>query len=423
MESSDGHAIKSNHRARLDVEEIEIARLIPAPYNPQRMTKRELKGLASSIRRYGFVQPIVVNRRGTAWPEKERGLYIVGGHQRCEALRSLGREVASCTVVELQSGAEKELNLALNNHGEFDVVNLGGLLLELQGLQFDLEPLGMEASDVALAARLYSAGTAKDDEERVPDLPAKPKTATGDLLAVGRHRIFCGDSTDPENARRLLEGAPRWSVLSDPPYGADVENDYSQGGFRRTAKRKGRGAMRGTRFERTIGDDAPFDPAPLFALYPAKEMFLFGADYYARRLPEAETGSWLVWAKRPMSGGAGGVGSHFELIWSRCAHQRLLLMHVWSGAFTSAGTDRDESVNRAHPNLKPTSLLRDIITRWTKPGDIVVDPYLGAGSTLLACEQTGRRCFGAEIDPRYCDVTVARWEAERQRLAARKASA
>lgn len=388
-----------------------LADLKAAPYNAQRMTAREKKGLAESIRRYGFLQPIVVNRRGADWPETDRGFYIVGGHQRSEAARNVGLTHVPCYVIVLSPAAEKELNLALNNHGELDVVILGGLLGELQGIGMDLEPLGMGADEMAKAMRYHAKDAAGINTDLVPDLPAKPRTQAGEVLTLGRHRVICGDCTDPAVAKAALEGVTAWTVLTDPPYGARLENDYTAGGFRRTAKTHGRSAMGGRKYQRTQGDDKPFEPKPVFDLYGTKSMFLFGAEYYLRRIPEsAGDGSWIAWDKRSDKG-EGGVGSHFELIWSRQKRQRILLRHVWSGAFVAGGTSRKEAVNRPHPNIKPTALLRDILARWTKPGDVIVDPYLGSGSTLIACEQIGRTCIGVEILPVYCDVTRQRFEA------------
>lgn len=156
-----------------------------------------------------------------------------------------------------------------------------------------------------------------------------------------------------------------------------------------------------------LGDAGPFDPTPIFVSFVAPEMFLFGADYYADHIPNRGDGSWLVWDKRKESQSE-AVGSEFELIWSKRHHKRRLLRHDWFG-FLSSG-NASEAHDRQHPTQKPTSLLRDILEQWSPAGALVADPYLGSGSTLIAAEQLGRRCYALEISPAYVDVAVRRWE-------------
>lgn len=399
-----------NQGTALPVVELALSKLRPAPYNPQRMTAVELKGLARSIQDYGFLEPIVVNERcGTDWPKKDRGLVIVGGHNRVKALRSLGRDVGPCTIVRLKPGEEKVLNLALNNHGDYDPVALAPLLAELQGLGIDIEPIGMPDELIAHVLNIAPGEAAAREEERVPPLPAKPKTKRGDILTLGLHRLMCGDATSEADAGTLLQaGGQVDAILSDPPYGANIDNNWSRNVKHRHLRLGSLGFSPkvGTNYEATIGDDVLFDPAALFSLYgKPREMFLFGADYYSQRIPAREKGSWLVWDKRS-PGADRFMGSEFELIWTKRKHRRLVLRHLWHGLASGK-----EGRGRLHANQKPTALLREILTRWTKRGDVVVDPYAGSGSTLIACEQTSRVCLAMEIDPRYCDVIRARYEA------------
>lgn len=239
------------------------------------------------------------------------------------------------------------------------------------------------------------------------DVPEHPVTRLGDVIVLGCHRLLCGDSADAANALRLLASRMPAVVLSDPPYGMDLDTDYStiKGSAKSIGKQHG---INGNVYVRVEGDAAPFDPQPIFDLYQAPEMFLFGGDYYAERIPKRNDGSWLVWDKRQDNGSEDAIGSEFELIWSRRKHKRRVLRHEWFG-FVSRD-NQQEARSRQHPTQKPTSLLRDIMEQWTKPGDVVVDPYGGSGSTMIAGEQTGRDVYMAEISPAYCDVIIERWE-------------
>ena len=138
-----------------------------------------------------------------------------------------------------------------------------------------------------------------------------------------------------------------------------------------------------------------------------KEVFLFGADYFAELLPNKNDGSWLVWDKRKESQ-ADAIGSEFELIWSKNKHKRRMLRHDWFG-FLSSQNAKDAQ-HRVHPTQKPVTLLVDIINQWGNGCNIIVDLYGGSGSTLIACEQLGRGCYMCEISTHYCDVIIKRWE-------------
>ena len=167
----------------------------------------------------------------------------------------------------------------------------------------------------------------------------------------------------------------------------------------------------GNKYERVIGDNEDFKPELITTFFNnfgyCKEIFLFGADYFAELLTDKNNGSWLVWDKRKESQ-ADAIGSEFELIWSRNKHKRRMLRHDWFG-FLSSKNGADAR-NRVHPTQKPITLLVDIVNQWGKNANVIIDLYGGSGSTLIACEQTNRRCFMMELDPKYVDVIINRWE-------------
>ena len=220
---------------------------------------------------------------------------------------------------------------------------------------------------------------------------------------------MCGDSTDKETVAELMNGEKADMVLSDPPYGMKLDTDYS--GAIGSLKSIGRThKTRGNKYDKVIGDNEDFRPELIktfFDNFQCKEIFLFGADYFAELLPKRNNGSWLVWDKRKESQ-ADAIGSEFELIWSKSKHKRRMLRHDWFG-FLSSQNAKDAQ-NRVHPTQKPVTLLSDIINQWGSDCKIVVDLYGGSGSTLIACEQLRRRCYMMELDPKYCDVIIKRWE-------------
>lgn len=168
---------------------------------------------------------------------------------------------------------------------------------------------------------------------------------------------------------------------------------------------------RGNKYDKVIGDNDDFKPELITTFFDnfnyCKEIFLFGADYFAELLPNKNDGSWLVWDKRKESQ-ADAIGSEFELIWSKTKHKRRMLRHDWFG-FLSSQNAKDAQ-NRVHPTQKPVSLLVDIVEQWGKDCNNVVDLYGGSGSTLIACEQLNRKCYMMELDEHYCDVIINRWE-------------
>jgi DNA modification methylase len=247
-------------------------------------------------------------------------------------------------------------------------------------------------------------------EDSVPDVPEETITKLGDLWELGEHRLICGDSTDINVVDRLMDGVKADMVLSDPPYGMSLDTDFST--IKGSMKSLGRkNHTEGNKYEKVIGDNEDFKPELITTFFAnfdyVKEMFLFGADYFAELLPDKNKGSWLVWDKRKESQ-ADAIGSEFELIWSRNKHKRRMLRHDWFG-FLSSENGADAR-NRVHPTQKPITLLVDILNQWGKDANVIVDLYGGSGSTLIACEQLNRKCYMCELDTHYVDVIIDRWE-------------
>jgi DNA modification methylase len=208
----------------------------------------------------------------------------------------------------------------------------------------------------------------------VPEVPEEPITKPGDLWLLGDHRLLCGDSTKSEDVERLMDGATADALVTDPPYGINA-NKQTLG--------KGK-----KEFERG-GDWDAQKPDILPLLTYCKTQVVWGGNYFADVLPP--TNDWLCWHKK----NDGRSYSEFELAWSNLGKNCRLLSHHWGGE------------NKLHPTMKPVAVMEWCVdmTQGT-----IFDPFLGSGSTLIAAEKTGRKCYGMELDPKYCDVIVKRWE-------------
>jgi hypothetical protein len=415
---------------------VPLAELKGAPYNPRAISPEALAGLKASIARFGLVQPIVVNKRTG---------HVVGGHQRIRAMLETGEQEAMVVEVDLAPTEERALNLALNSRhieGEWTDA-LGRLLdevkLDLPGLFVDLR-LGELLDDVP-----KSKVEAVEDE--VPELPKVPVTKAGDLWTLGRHRLLCGDNADPGCLARVIADADIALVLTDPPYGIAIVKvpGGSIGGSKPvTIGRVGSsqpqplgflagGPPREVAFNRKrgrvwqdratpwppitdggkpitvaagqylpiAGDDRPYDPSPLLTL--GREQIIFGAHNFAHSLPENRC--WIVWDKENGDGSFGDA----ELAWASHDRAVKLYRHKWNG-LVRAGSRAVEGVRRMHPTQKPVGLFGSILQDFSERGDVILDPFLGSGTTLIAAEQLSRRCFGLEIEPAYCDVIVERWQ-------------
>jgi DNA modification methylase len=240
-------------------------------------------------------------------------------------------------------------------------------------------------------------------EDEVPEITEEVVSVLGDVWKLGRHRLMCGDATDKATVEKLMNGVKADMILSDPPYGMKLDTDYSS----MTSERS---FHKGKTHNKVIGDNEDFKPeliTTFFENFNCSEVFLFGADYFAELLPNKNEGSWLVWDKRKESQ-ADGFGSEFELIWSKRKHKRRVLRHDWFGFFSSENAK--DAQNRVHPTQKPVTLLADIINQWGGGVQSIVDLYGGSGSTLIACEQLNRTCYMMELDPKYVDVIIKRWQ-------------
>ena len=374
----------------MEIIKLKITEIKPYDKNP-RKNDGAVDAVAESIKQCGYCAPIVIDEDNV----------ILAGHTRLKALKKLKYKECECVrkvgMTEEQKRKYRLLDNKTNELAEWDIDLLKG---ELDGLDFLDFDFGFDIADERAPQAIV-----EDDAPEV-DNQAEPITKLGDIWQLGEHRLMCGDSTDALNINILMQGKKADMILSDPPYGMCLDTDFS--GAVGSLGRKG--GTRGNKYDKVIGDNEDFKPELISTFFDnfgyCKEVFLFGADYFAELLPNKNDGSWLVWDKRKESQ-ADAIGSEFELIWSKNKHKRRMLRHDWFG-FLSSQNAKDAQ-HRVHPTQKPVTLLADIINQWGDGCDVIVDLYGGSGSTLIACEQLNRTCYMMELDPKYCDVILQRY--------------
>jgi site-specific DNA-methyltransferase (adenine-specific) len=378
----------------LKIEYIPIDELKEYENNAKLHPQEQIEQIKNSIKEFGMNDPIGI------WKDN----IIIEGHGRLMACKELG--MTEVPIIRLDNLTDEQRKAYTLVHNQ-TTMNTG---FDLDILQEELANIDLDMSEFGFDIELDDIEEQEIVEDEVPEVDEEPKAQYGDIYQLGNHRLMCGDSTSEEDVSKLMNGVKADMVLSDPPYGMNLDTDFST--IKGSMKSLGRkNHTEGNKYEKVIGDNEDFKPELITTFFAnfdyVKEMFLFGADYFAELLPDKNKGSWLVWDKRKESQ-ADAIGSEFELIWSRNKHKRRMLRHDWFG-FLSSENGADAR-NRVHPTQKPVTLLTDIINQWGKEANAIVDLFGGSGSTLIACEQLSRKCYMCELDPHYIDVIIDRWE-------------
>lgn len=364
----------------------------PYPKNAKKHPDSQLKVIANSIKEFGWKQPIVVDKNGT----------IIVGHGRYLAYKKYPQGLGKPWIMvadDLTPEQVRAYRLADNKSNEsgWDMGLAIEELKELDTLGFDIEITGF-SKDLLIEP---------DEKDDIIPTDAPTRAKMGDLWQLGDHRVLCGDSTQKEAVERLMGGKKADMVFTDPPYGMDLKVDQWN-----TPAKKGQWVSNKKDYTQVIGDTGEFNPDLINTIFDnfgdVGEVFIWGADYFAECLPKRKNGSWIVWDKR--SGGLENVKwttSEFELCWSKIKHHRKIARIRWMGVH---GMEKEDTSKRVHPTQKPVELVKWFFGNWGDENDIVADLFLGSGSTLIAAEKTGRICYGMEIDCRYIDVILKRWE-------------
>ncbi len=381
----------------MEFRKLPIDSLVPASYNPRKKLKpgdSEFEKIKNSINEFGYVDPVIVNQ----------DLTVIGGHQRISVLKTLGYTQIDCVVIDIDKTKEKALNVALNKiSGEWNKDLLAELIKDLQSLDYDVSFTGFEPPEIdQLFSDVHSKEIQEDDFDVDAELAQPAVTRKGDVWLLGRHRLICGDSTDPAVFCLLMDGKKANLVVTDPPYNVAYE------------------AKAGTIQNDNLKDDE-FYHFLLKAFTNTAEVmekdasiYVFHADTEGLNFRKAfkDAGLYLsgvcIWAKQSLVLGRSPYQWKHEPIlygWRKDGK------HNWYAdrkQSTIWNFDRP-SKNELHPTMKPVALCAYPITNSSMMSCIVLDPFLGSGSTLIACEQTNRICYGIELDEKYADVIVKRY--------------
>ena len=391
----------SQAQIRPEIRITPVDNLIPYARNARTHSDEQVAQIAASIAEFGFTNPILT--------DGERG--VIAGHGRLAAARKLGLkevpviELAYLTDTQKKAYILADNRLAMNAGWDDELLKLE--LTELKDADFDLDLMGFTSDELD---RLINgdAGGGLTDDDAVPETPKEPVSRPGDLWILGNHRLLCGDSTMLSDVEKLMGNELADMAFTDPPYNVDYGNN---------AKDKMRGK------DRRILNDALGDGFYQF-LYDACVNLLMvtkGGCYVAMSSSELHTlqkawldagGKWstfIIWSKNTFTLGRADYQRQYEPIlygWKQGAD------HFWCG-------DRDQSdiwnynkprVNDLHPTMKPVELVERAIQNSSKSRDIVLDLFGGSGTTLIACEKTNRQARLIELDPKFVDVIVKRWE-------------
>jgi len=359
--------------------------------------------VAESIKKFGWRQAVVVDSDGV----------IICGHTRWLAARKLALAKVPVHQADNLTPAEVKAYRLMDNRShqetdwDFDLLAIE--LSDLRGLDLDLDLTGFDAREID------SLLVGAEDDERAdlaPALPEHPVTLAGDLWICGPHRVLCGDATSAEDVARLVDGAKPFLMVTDPPYGVEYDPQWRE--------RAGLGRQRQVG---TVRNDHQADWSAAYKLFTGDVAYVWHAGVHAAEVADSlatavfQIRSQIVWAKQHFALSRGNYHWQHEPCWycvrkghgSRWRGDRTQST-VWQIAnLNSFGGNRDETAT-GHGTQKPVELMRRPILNHTERGDRVYDPFLGSGTTLIAAEQTERACYGLEIDPRYVDVIVRRWE-------------
>lgn len=362
------------------------------PYHKNRNThpQDQIDRLANLFKYHGIRHPVIVDAA-------DRKTIIAGHGRRLAAIRA-GIDQVPVVYQEFESEEQRYAFVQSDNAvaawAELDIKGINADLGDL-GPDFDIDMLGIKDFTLDISDKFGG----RDDDEIPESAPSVCKL--GQIWQLGAHRLMCGDATSKEHISQLMNGQKVDMVFTDPPYGMFLDTDY-------TSMDSGMGKNKN--FRSVAGDNEDFSPQLITTIFSefsyCKEIFLFGADYYAELIPDRNKGSWVIWDKSITESMDNGFGSAWESCWSKAKHKRTFARILWRGLYGK----KDDQKTRTHPTQKPVHLAEFFFSNWGKQTKYVADLYGGSGSTLIACEKTDRVCFMMELDEKYCDCIIKRYE-------------
>jgi DNA modification methylase len=352
----------------------------PNPNNPRVLRDDKFQKLKQSITEFPkmlSLRPMVIDENNV----------VLGGNMRLRALQELGFNDIDEAWVKRSSDLteeEKKRFIIADNvaFGEWDWDTLAN-----DWEVVDLEAWGLDIPQFDTVEQLE----ASEDDYDVPEGGIETDIVIGDLFEIGEHRLLCGDSTDSDAVARLMNGEKADALLTDPPYGISVDKEMHKKG----GQQYGKAAAPKRHYEKSDWDSKPIDKSQIdFILLQAKESIIWGGNYF--ELPPSRC--WFVWDKE----NGDNNFADCELAWTNLNKPVRLKKHLWNGMIR-----KDKEERNSHPTQKPIGLIDWCIKQLTEP-KIIIDPYLGSGSTMVAAHQLKRKCYGMELDPKYCQVIIDR---------------
>ncbi len=398
----------------MDIRLIDVEKIGPSEYNPRKDLQPgdpEYEKLKRSIDEFDCVEPLVWNKRTSN---------LIGGHQRLKILLARGDKEVQCAVVDLPPEREKALNLALNKiSGDWDQDKLAKLLDELTQIpEFDVGLTGFDLPEVSQLLDRLLPDDADDDFDVEKELESieEPETQPGELITLGPHRVLCGDSTKSEDVARLMDGAEAQIIVTDPPYAVDYRGGRVGKDWSHKIRQDGEkywDEMTPSAYEALL--KAALEHAHQLSDDKAALYVWFASAHVHRVLEVLDGTGWvqrnlIVWAKNTF---AGSLFAQYKHRYEPCFYAfKKGKSPRWYGPNneTTVWEHKKPSKNEGHPTVKPLPLFERAIRNSSARGDIVVDFFLGSGTTLVAAERMGRICYGLELEPRYCDLIKKRYE-------------
>ena len=356
-----------------------VEKLKPSNYNPRTISEKDLKSLVKNMSEFGHLGILIANRKTNN---------LISGHQRLKVAKLLKMKEIAVVWIDVSLRKEKILNIGMNKiSGEWDMPMLKDLLEEVDNGEGDMDMTGFDEVEIEMLMTEFHQDEIEEDE--VPEPPEEPITKTGDLWLLGEHRVLCEDNA---NAMKQLKDEEFDLVLTDPPYGIGIAKNGTVGGENLTSVKN----YGNCEWDNDIPNKNVFDEIRRIS----KNQIIFGGNYFVEHLKNSPC--WIVWDKDNT-----GNFADCELAWTSFKTAVRKFKYTWNGMIQE---DMKNKEYRYHPTQKPVALMAWILTNYSEEKHTVLDPFLGSGTTLIAAEQLGRKCFGIEISPQYVDVTIKRWE-------------
>lgn len=356
------------------INNIKTTDIIPYERNA-RKNDQAVKEVVKSIERTGYRTPIIIDEKNV----------ILCGHTRLKAIQKLGWKEIPFVVQykDLTESQKQEYRIRDNKTGE--IAEWDFEILEADFSSDELIDFGFNIKDLTQLEVI---------EDEAPPVPEISRTVKGDIYTLGNHRVMCGDSTMIDDVEKLMDGKKADMVFTDPPYGINEKGDRSNRG----------GACKGNNLKDFKDDTIQYaiDAYNLCESFGIMRQVWWGANYYCHSLPQSN--NWFIWDKR-VEEKQKDTQSDCEMAWVKSEFNSIrIFRHLWKGMCKGS----EQGQRRVHPTQKPVALAQWAFD-YFKDVKSVLDLFLGSGSTLIACEQTNRICYGMELDEKYCDVIVQRW--------------